>query len=51
MSTTLNTLDFVLLGLYLAGTLGLGLWVGRSIRTGEDFFLGGRRLPLSLIHI
>ncbi len=45
MSTTLNTLDFVLLGLYLAGTLGLGLWVGRSIRTGEDFFLGGRRLP------
>ena len=45
MSTTLTTLDFVLLGLYLAGTLGLGLWIGRSVRTGEDFFLGGRRLP------
>jgi len=45
MSTTLTPLDFVLLGLYLAGTLGVGLWIGRSIRTGEDFFLGGRRLP------
>tara|TARA_B100000029_G_scaffold492812_1_gene554601 strand:- start:4990 stop:6492 length:1503 start_codon:yes stop_codon:yes gene_type:complete len=45
MSTTLTPLDFVLLGLYLAGTLGVGLWIGRSIRTGEDFFLGGRKLP------
>ncbi len=45
MSTTLNTLDLVLLGIYLAGTLGLGLWIGRNIRTGDDFFLGGRRLP------
>ena len=45
MSTTLTPLDFVLLGLYLAGTLGVGLWIGRSIRTGEDFFLGGLKLP------
>ena len=45
MSTPLSALDLVLLAVYLAGTLGLGLWIGRSIRTGDDFFLGGRRLP------
>ena len=49
MSTTLTPLDFVLLGLYLAGTLGVGLWIGRSIRTGEDFFLGGRKLGVGLL--
>ena len=45
MSTALSSIDFLLLGLYLVGTMGLGLWIGRSIRTGDDFFLGGRRLP------
>ena len=45
MSTALSSIDFLLLGLYLVGTMGLGLWIGRSVRTGDDFFLGGRRLP------
>ena len=30
---------------YLAATVLLGVTIGRRIRTGKDFFLGGRRLP------
>jgi SSS family solute:Na+ symporter len=30
---------------YLIGTVGLGLWVGRRMRAGSDFFLAGRSLP------
>jgi SSS family solute:Na+ symporter len=25
--------------------MALGIWIGRHIKTGSDFFLGGRRLP------
>ncbi len=45
MTTELHWLDFVILFLYLAGTLWLGIWVGRKIETGLDFFLAGRQLP------
>ena len=45
MSSSLTPVDYVMLAAYLAGTLGLGLWIGRSIKSGDDFFLGGRRLP------
>ena len=44
-TTTLSPVDYAVLILYLAGTLGLGLYIGRSVHTGKDFFLGGRRLP------
>ena len=45
MAQTLSTIDYVILFVYLAATLALGLYIGRNIRTGKDFFLGGRRLP------
>ena len=45
MSTHLATIDYVLLAIYLAATLGLGLFIGRRMQTGRDYFLGGRRLP------
>jgi SSS family solute:Na+ symporter len=37
--------DYAVVILYLTGTIVLGLWVGRRIKTGSDFFLAGRSLP------
>jgi SSS family solute:Na+ symporter len=37
--------DYVVISLYLIGTLAIGVAVGMRIKTGTDFFLGGRRLP------
>jgi solute:Na+ symporter, SSS family len=45
METQLATIDYVLLALYLAGTLALGLMIGRKMKTGRDYFLGSRQLP------
>jgi len=33
------------LGLYLAGTLGLGAWFARRNRSTQDYFTAGRRVP------
>ena len=46
MSTVqLQTLDIVIVAVYLLGITALGLWVSRGVRTTEDFFLAGRSLP------
>jgi SSS family solute:Na+ symporter len=45
MAPKLATADYVVLAVYLVGTLALGLWIGRRVKTGSDFFLAGRRLP------
>ena len=37
--------DLVVLVLYLGGVVGLGMWVGGSQRSVQDYFVGGRRLP------
>ena len=37
--------DYAMIAVYLIGTIGLGLWIGRRMHTGADFFLGGRQLP------
>jgi len=44
-SGSLAPLDYAVLLVYLAGTMAVGLWVGRKIQTGSDFFLAGRSLP------
>jgi len=41
----LGTLDYVAVGVYLAGILGLAFFVARDRGTTEEFFLGGRRMP------
>lgn len=41
----MRAIDLAILLLYLAGTLGLGLWVGRRNKNSEDFTTGGGRLP------
>ena len=39
MTGSLTLLDYAVLLLYLAGTVALGLIIGRRIKTGQDFFL------------
>ena len=44
-ASQLTTPDYAVIAAYLVGTIGLGVWIGRRLKTGSDFFLGGRRLP------
>jgi SSS family solute:Na+ symporter len=37
--------DLLVVALYFAFTLGLGLWVARHQRSASDYFLGARNLP------
>ncbi len=41
----MHWIDSLVVGIYLLGTLGLGLWLARRVRSTEDLFLAGRRLP------
>ena len=43
--TVLSGIDYVLIILYLVFTVGLGMYIGRKIKTGKDYFLAGRSLP------
>ena len=45
MTAQLSLIDYVLLLIYLLGTLALGLWLGRRVHNVGDYFLAGRRLP------
>jgi SSS family solute:Na+ symporter len=45
MSSALSVLDYCIVAAYLVGTLAIGLWIGRRLKTGHDFFLAGRSLP------
>ncbi len=45
MPGKLEGLDYLILLAYLGGTLALGLYLGRKIHTGKDYFLAGRSLP------
>ena len=38
-------IDYVLFAVYLTGTLALGLWLTRYVKSSGDYFLAGRRLP------
>jgi solute:Na+ symporter, SSS family len=45
MQFNVGPIDLVVLVLYLAACVGLGLWVGRGQRDLADYMLGGRNLP------
>jgi Na+/proline symporter len=45
MQSGLTTLDYLVVAIYLIGTVGLGLAIGWKFQTGRDFFLAGRTLP------
>jgi SSS family solute:Na+ symporter len=40
-----NWVDYVLIGVYFAFVLGIGLMARRSVSSSLDFFLSGRSLP------
>ena len=42
---TLTGLDYTIIFLYLLGTVALGIYIGRKMKTGEEYFLAGRDLP------
>ena len=44
-ATNLTLADNAVILIYLIGTIAIGLYIGRRMKTGSDFFLGGRRLP------
>lgn len=37
--------DYIVIAVYLLGTIAFGVVIGLRMKTGTDFFLGGRRLP------
>ncbi len=41
----MRALDLAVIAFYLAGTLGLGLWVSRRNRSPHDFIAAGGRIP------
>lgn len=41
----MSPLDWIVIAAYLAGTIGLGLWLSRKQDDLEDYFLGGRTIP------
>lgn len=43
------TTPLLLLLIYSAGIIGLGLWIGRKVRTAEGFFVAGRSLGPGLL--
>ena len=45
----MNWTLFIFVILYLVGTLMIGVWAGRRIKTTSDFALAGRNLPLVMI--
>lgn len=45
MTASLSLIDYIVVVVYLAVTVILGLAIGRKMATGKDFFLGGRALP------
>ena len=48
-ATSIATLDFVIIGLYFAVVLAIGVWVSKTTETGDDLFLAGRALTWGVI--
>src|SRR5256714_12698959 len=45
MNSYFNAGDWVVIGLYLFGIIGLGIWFGKDQRNTRDYFLGSRNIP------
>src|SRR5215213_3483526 len=43
--TDLSIADWLIICLYLAGIIGLGIWFGKDQRNTRDYFLGSRNIP------
>ncbi|MGF1475289.1 MAG: sodium:solute symporter [Geminicoccaceae bacterium] len=49
VAVSIATLDFVIIGLYFAVVLAIGIWVSKTTETGDDLFLAGRTLTWGVI--
>ena len=45
LTTTLSGLDIAVIAAYFAVTLFAGLFMGRFVKSGKDFFSGGNKVP------
>ncbi len=45
MNLSINTIDSIIVLVYLLAVLAFGLWIGRNQRNAADYYLGGRSLP------
>ena len=41
---SLSTIDLSIIVVYFLAVVGIGLWIGRNTKGGEDLFLAGRSL-------
>ena len=41
---SLDTMDFVTIGIYIIAIMAIGIWVSRKTETSDDYFLAGRSL-------
>jgi len=49
---TLNAVDYLIIGAYISVMILVGFSLKKYMKTGEDFFLSGRSLPVrSLRHL
>lgn len=42
----LEIIDYAIIGAYFLFVMGIGLWLKRRIKTGSDFLMSGRDIPL-----
>ncbi len=45
----MTVIDWIVLGVYLLGILGLGFWLSRRQHSTDDYFLGGRAMGTTVI--
>ena len=45
MTSRFTLLDLIVLVVYLAGTTGLGVWIGRDQKDSKDYFVADRAIP------
>ena len=42
LSGSIATIDWAVIALYFLVVIGIGVWVARKTKSGEDLFLAGR---------
>lgn len=45
----LQPIDLIIIGVYIAGIVGIGFWVGRGTEDSDSFFLAGRGMTWPLV--
>ena len=51
LAASFAPLDWMVLAVYMAAVIALGIFVGRKKRGGDEFFLAGRSMPMWAVSI